>query len=95
MKQILATIAVLIALTGTCLGAINYFTPKSEHIELSQEFHSFRQQYRAESIQQRIWQLEGYYQCVGVQDCMSKMPPQIYNEYRALISELQSLLGTM
>lgn len=91
MKNILAAIAVIITITASCLAGVNYFCPMSEHLELAGDYNQFKQTYRINQIQQRIWQLESYYQCIGIEDCSRKIPPQIFNEYRALVSELNAL----
>lgn len=93
MKTILACIGGLIALVSTTVGAIHYFTPMSCHEALCDEFQGFQKQYRAELIQRRIWQLEGYYQCIGEADCSHKMPAHVFQEYRSLKAELRRLIG--
>jgi len=91
MKTVLASIAVVVGLTATCLGAMQYFAPMKAHMELASDYGQFKKMVRSEQIQERIWTLENYYQCVGVQDCSHKMPSQVFAEYRHLVSELESL----
>lgn len=58
MKQMLAVIAALVALTGTSLGAIQYFATQSELDLVSMRLDKKIQADDIRNIQQRMWDLE-------------------------------------
>lgn len=94
-NTVIKSFLLLITIFGIAWGAFMFveareagFTRIEVHKELKTEVTMMSLSMRLRAIQERLWQLERYYNCMDLQGCRGKMPEPVYFEYRSLSQEM-------
>jgi len=95
MKQVQVIIYVLIAICTAAsgvYGAMNFFTPRSNHEALKIEVAGFSQRLEIRDVREEISYYHRTHDCMDLQTCHPKMDAETFHYYERLVNKYKDMM---